>query len=344
MRTHMRMHKDTFVYIWGHMIKIREDTLTFAWGNSIEIREDALTFTWGHRMEIREGTHTYSWGHIRLFYPCDRGWRRQKHIQKDSSTEDTSEEVKTGGLGKYSHGSICLVHQHWVEQVISAGSFGVHCTEAAEAHHKTSMRLSSNRVRHSRPNRTQHAMLKYLLRHFLFESLRFEQPVPPTRQRQTRTTHLVQVPLPPVTTQQGERVVRMGRDLHETRNQMRFIHPEVRLARVELMDLFCGKLGLTKTRQSYRLLNRLKWTFAQKLVMPNATFWATDSQYSCATSEHASQRRDKFLLRGTEPCTVVLPNGETVVKSTALCCEAVCFLRIDDLQWLRSVLPAIPGR
>ena len=137
------------------------------------------------------GTYTY-------LYHCDRHWKG--HIQDDSTTADTSEENKTGGLGKYSHGSLSLVHQHWVQQVISSGSFAVHCTEAAEAHHKTSMRLSSNRVRHSRPNRTQNSMLKYLLRHLLFESLIDEQPVPPTRQRQPPTTPLVQLPLPLINT------------------------------------------------------------------------------------------------------------------------------------------------
>ena len=141
---------------------------------------------------------------------CDRGW--PKHlVEEDSATEDTSAEFMVGGWGKYSHGSIALVHQHWVDQVISAGSFGVHCTEAAEAHHKISMRLSSNRVRHSRPNRTQTSMLKYLLRHYLFESLRMQQPVPPVRQQQSPPTHLVLVPLPPITTREGgQRPVRIA--------------------------------------------------------------------------------------------------------------------------------------
>ena len=108
---------------------------------------------------------------------------------------------------------------------------------------------------------------------------------------------------------------------------------------------FANKLScLSKSRQSYRLLNNIQWTFGQKLVTSNATFWATDSQYTCATSETASRRRDKFLLRGTEPCEVTLPNGDVIVKSTALCCESVCFVRLDDLDCLRTVFPAIPGR
>lgn len=188
-------------------------------------------------------------------------------------------------------------------------------------------------------------MLQYLLRHYLFESLRIEQSVPTVTRRHVPPTHLVLLPLPPIETREGgQRTVRMGSALHETKNQLRFIHPQVRLARVELMDLLCGRFGLGKTRQSYQLLSHLKWTFGQKLVMSNATFWATDNQYTCATSEDASRRRDIFLLRGTEPCEVTLPNGDVVTKSTALCCEAVCFLRLDNLQALRSILPEIPGR
>jgi hypothetical protein len=63
--------------------------------------------------------------------------------QKDeaaSATEDTEDESNIGGRGRFSHGDLALVHQHWVESVISAGCFSTHCTEAAEAYHKLCMR------------------------------------------------------------------------------------------------------------------------------------------------------------------------------------------------------------
>jgi len=63
--------------------------------------------------------------------------------QKDeaaSATEDTEDESNIGGRGRFSHGDLALVHQHWVESVISAGCFSAHCTEAAEAYHKLCMR------------------------------------------------------------------------------------------------------------------------------------------------------------------------------------------------------------
>ena len=94
----------------------------------------------------------------------------------DTDTASTSDDCIVGGLGKYSHASIGLSHQHWVEQVISAGSFGVHCTEAAEAYHKTCMRLASRRVKHLRPNLTQQSMIEYQRRFNLFETLARKRP------------------------------------------------------------------------------------------------------------------------------------------------------------------------
>ena len=162
-------------------------------------------------------------------------------------------------MGNYSHGTFALTHHHWVEQVVSAGSFGVHCTEAAEAHHKISMRLTANRVRHLRQNRTQASMLSYLLRHVLFTTLLQEQtrPTPATSKRSTPPEGIVQLPL--VTTvcpRAGRKPCTMGLNLHEVRNQQRFLHPEVRLARVELMDLLCDRLGLPKSRATYRHMNK----------------------------------------------------------------------------------------
>ena len=108
-----------------------------------------------------------------------RGW--PKHIQtNESDTSDTDDDELVGDMGKYSHGPYSLTHHHWVEQVIAAGSFGVHCTEAAEAHHKISMRLTAHRVRHLRQNLTQASMLAYLLRHILFTTLLEEQSGRPT--------------------------------------------------------------------------------------------------------------------------------------------------------------------
>ena len=95
-----------------------------------------------------------------------------------SDTDGTDDDERTGGLGKYSHGHIGLSHQHWVEQLISGGSFNVHCTESSEAKHKTCMNLSSHRVRHLRPNLTQKSMLYYLRWHSVFELMLKSQPQP----------------------------------------------------------------------------------------------------------------------------------------------------------------------
>ena len=215
-----------------------------------------------------------SYMHVSVHF-C-RSWNHNQ----DTTTDDTSDDNFVGGLGKFSHGSICLSHQHWVEQVISAGSFAVHCTEAAESKHKTCMKLSSQRVRHFRQNLTQKSMLDYLRRYTLFEALiQTQQPPPVTKTRRQPDVSV----LLPLECDSG--YVLMGRDLQTVQRQQQFIHPEVRLARVELLDLLCERLQLSKTRQTYSHMNGLQWHFGQKLVLTGATYWATDTQYTCPTSE-----------------------------------------------------------
>ena len=263
-----------------------------------------------------------------------RAWPKHSQ-QRESDTGDTDTDDKVGGLEKYSHGPLCLTHHHWMEQVIAAGSFSVHCTEAAESHHKLSMRLTSNRVRHLRQNQTQASMLLYLLRHVLFTTMLQQQSrrTPARSKSYTPPNGIVQLTLVA-----SKKPWSMGINLHEVRNQQRFIHAEVRLARVELMDLLCDRLGLPKSRGTYRHMNILQWTLGQKLIMPSATYWATDTRYTCATSENACRRRNKFLLRGTESVSVTRPNGDMVDTRTALCCEAVCFLQIGNVRELQNAL------
>ena len=142
------------------------------------------------------------------------------------------------------------------------------------------MRLSSQRVRHFRPNRTQKSMLDYLRRHTLFEALLQMQTPPPVHNTGCQQDISVLLPL-----QCHSGYVLMGHDLENTRRQQQFIHPEVRVARVEILDLLCERLHLSKTRQTYSSMNALHWTFGQKLVLPGSTYWATDTQYTCPTSE-----------------------------------------------------------
>ena len=138
----------------------------------------------------------------------------------------------------------------------------------------------------------------------------------------------------------GRRTVTMGNNLENIEQQNLFLHREVRLPRVEILDMLCDRLGMSKTRLSYRKLNCLQWTIGQKLTTrAGATFWATDSRYLCPTSEDTSRRREIFLLRGTEIVQVKLPNGAIVAKNTALCCEAVCFITIHHLLRLHYPLP-----
>ena len=89
-----------------------------------------------------------------------------------SDTGSTSDENNVGGDGKYSHGDICLTHQHFVDQLIASGHFAVHDTEGPEAAHKVCMNLASTRVRHLDVVTTKSSMLRYLCRDLLFTTLK----------------------------------------------------------------------------------------------------------------------------------------------------------------------------
>ena len=70
-----------------------------------------------------------------------REW--DKHVTMPSDTNDTSEECRVPGVGKFTHGDYNLTHQHWVQQIVNSGYFGMHDTESAEGFHKKCMCLPS---------------------------------------------------------------------------------------------------------------------------------------------------------------------------------------------------------
>ena len=240
----------------------------------------------------------------------------------NTDTDDTSDECKIGGLGYYSHGVYSLQHQHWVEQVISAGGFNVHCTQSAEAKHKLCMHLASIRVRHRDVNSTQSAMLRYLCLRSLFQDIKKKfSIVTPVRTRDYSC---------------GVSSILFKLKSVERFTSVKFqetvLHPEVRLAGVEMLGLLCNKFGLQDTRASYSRLETLSYTCGQKLITKNGDIlWSTDSNYLC-DGRKDKRRRDILSIAGTE----------TVNTSTrnALCCEAVMFMTVSNLGLADFCIPA----
>ena len=212
-----------------------------------------------------------------------------------------------------------------------AGGFNVHDTEAAEAHHKECMGLAAHRVRHLSNLKTHNSMQNYLQKRILFTSMSDE-----IFQQVTRTQKSgagVRVPLLELI---GSSVqpVRMGSRLASPDQQTRILHHELRLTRLELLDLMCEKLALPTTTNTYTLLENLNWSFGQKLTMPDGeVYWATDSQYSFTTdSSSCRRRRDNVILHGTENQDVLLPNGTEVERKTALCCQTISFVTVTNVK------------
>ena len=147
----------------------------------------------------------------------------------DTDTDDTGSEDDVGGLGKFSHGLYGLAHQHWVAQVISAGSFSVHNTEAPEAHHKLCMRLASFRVRHLHESKTKSSMLKYLCFHDLFNEMTKDSASVPTT-RYTNYPCGVRVTLP---------IEMCALKLLQSGYQQQFLHSEALITRYGRLDFVC---------------------------------------------------------------------------------------------------------
>ena len=258
--------------------------------------------------------------------PPPKRLKMQSKVWKDFSTpntdtDDTSDEYKTGGLGYYSHGPYCLLHQHWVAQVISAGGFNVHCTQSAEAKHKVCMHLASVRVQHKDVNSTQSSMLRWLLLRSLFDDLK-----------------KLSIDTAAIRTQKYS--CGLGSLLFELKTTNRFasvafqetiLHPEVRLAGVELLTLLCNKFGLADTLASYTRLEALFYNCGQKFTTKNGyTMWATDSQYLC-DGRKDRRRRDVLFIDGSEEITRT--------TRSALCCEAVMFITVSNFDMADFEIP-----
>ena len=243
-----------------------------------------------------------------------------------SDTDGTPQHKSVGGLGRWSHGKHNLVHQHWVLEVISAGSFDVHDVEAAEAFHKHCMLLPSCRVRHwTNENKTHHDMLRFLLRDLLFRALK------------TKITPCVLKNRRKLVGMTKKLSVTMGEDLAAVHVQTSILHREVRIARVELMDMLCLKLNIPACRSTYKLLGGLQWEFGQKYTDSDGQiYWCTDSQYGYSSS---GLRRDILVLHGSSETKIRLADGQVVSRQTALCCQTICFVR---LTYIRSVLQRFP--
>lgn len=232
----------------------------------------------------------------------------------NTDTDDTDDECRAGGLGYYSHGQLILQHQHWVEQVISAGCFGLHCTQSAESKHKECMHLASVRVRHLDINSTQSSMLRYLYLRTLCQDIhtKFSCPAPVRTRNYSWGLRCILFEL-----KTRDRFASVA-------SQQTILHPEVRLAKVELLGLLCNKFGLPDTRSSYTRLEVLSYDCGQKYIRENGkTLWATDSNYH-GDGRKDRRRRDVLFIKGNERTDVGTRN--------ALCCEAVMFLKVSNLE------------
>ena len=218
-----------------------------------------------------------------------------------TDTDDTDDEHSVGGFKFYSHSNYCYTHQHWVEQVISAGGFNVHCTQAAEASHRTNMHLAAKRVRHYDPNQTQDRMLRYLCQLTTFGELE----------------HWMQLQDVPIARKckPGLRSPLRCSTLKDSIGD-EFLHRDVRLTEIEVANLVCQVLGLPlNDGATHRRLQTLTIRFTQQLVRHDGrSFWATTG------------RRDMLRLK-------------PVAGRDCLCGESICFVYISNVTSIQPENP-----
>ena len=187
----------------------------------------------------------------------------------------------------------------------------MHITEGPEAAHKLCMKLASARVRHLHDAKTKSSMLKFLCFHDLFNEMRAER---------AGTASIKRVNYPCGVRLDLE-IDMCGPRLLESGYQQQFLHPEALITRYELLDLLRSRFGIPQNRNSYGLLQRLEWTFGQKIIRQDGkVFWATDSKYPFGVGK---KRRDIFRVHGTERV-----NG----CRNSLCCESILFVTISSLK------------
>ena len=250
---------------------------------------------------------------------------RHDPVIDESDTSATDDEHDIRGFD-YSHAKLSLIHQHWVLQVILSGSFNVHCTQSAEAAHKTSAKLAASRVRHLREMQTLRSMITYLNYHAVFEHLKDFFPDPPSGPGRD-FTYGIKVLLPSLMANDGVFTTQ--------RFQRTLLHEEIPVTRVELMDMLCEEFVLSKTLTTYSAFESLGFEFAQKFTSSSGeNYWATDTRYTFANIFAQRLRRDRFFIKGSVERTHRLHDGRRVERWDALCAEATCFLRVSGLSAL----------
>ena len=273
-------------------------------------------------------------------HTCSHYYYILSRNEDDTDSCDTDDDCKIGGVGFYSHGDKCLTHQHWVDQLIAGGSFGVHCTQSAEAVHKICMKLTSSRVRHLHVNKTQSSMLKYLTNFCSFEELKKEFPCfrPPVV-RARRISSGVWMPLYRFTEDTSGDIEQVsmseGVSFTNVRFQSKILHRDVRITRSELLDLLCIYFEMPQARESYIHLQSLRYHFGQKLIHEDGeVYWATETDYTYGTANNHRRRRDIVMLKGSVHKKYTTRSGLPLLRRNALCCEMMCFLRVSNLHSL----------
>ena len=184
-------------------------------------------------------------------------------------------------------------------------------------------------------------MLKYLTNYYAFEELKKEFPCfrPPVAVRPRRISSGVWMPMYRFTEDTSGDIEQVsmsaGVPFTNVSFQHKILHRDVRITRSELLDLLCRHFEMPRSRESYTQLESLGYHFGQKLIREDGeVYWATDTDYTYDTANNSRRRRDIVMLKGSEQKKYTTRSGIPLLRTNALCCEMMCFLRLSNLHSL----------
>ena len=240
--------------------------------------------------------------------------------EDESATESTDEELTWGGLGKLEYGKAVLPHAliHTSELVIRGGHHAAFCTFAVETAHKHFIKLAATFARvYADTNRSQREMMKWVNETQLWDAISrvadlHNDKKPSHRPKQQPSLRPMNV-LSACSRAWGRSSTNRRQRLPASwYNQ--FVHPRVRLTRMELLRILCVKLGVEDSYASHRLLvQNVKWEFFGSLQI-------TSDSGSRKFVGVMQGRRDFVRIKGPPE------------DSTCLSAQLLVFVKITGLQ------------
>ena len=192
--------------------------------------------------------------------------------ENESDTGSTDEEFTWHGLGKFEYSGKVLPHAlvHAREAVVRGGHHAAFCTFTVETAHKHFIKCAGLFARvYADTNRSEREMLKWVNEQYLWDAIT-DLSEGQGKQRCVRQSNSPQLKnaLLPSSRAWSQVNASDGRRRLPVSWTDKFVHPQVRITRLELLRLVCVKFGVEDSEKTHRMLvQHLNWRFWGSLVL-----------------------------------------------------------------------------